>query len=318
MVSTQKSALDHTPGAESFPACNQPNSALGRLGSLSRSSLRPASSTRQTIHTPSLHPQLLHTTFQARHTSSRSGSSSQWLARQGSDPFVKSRQSSHPKDAPTTSYVARSAFKLLELQQKTHLLRPGMTVVDLGAAPGGWVQAAHPALFPKGDRGRARRGRILALDLLPLHKSVQEMDGVEFVQGDFLDPVTQGALMDLLPRGGGGVDLVLSDMLANLSGNPLRDAQLSLDLCQAALQFALLHLSPSPPASKAVEGGKKVKSPVRLVMKALRSELSPEFEQELKGYFASVNWIKPQSSRPESREGFWVCRGLKALKAVEE
>lgn len=194
-----------------------------------------------------------------------------------------------------------------------------MTVVDLGAAPGGWVQAAHPCLFPMGDagRGRARRGRILALDLLPLHKSLEGMEGLEFVQGDFLDPVVQGALMDLLPRGGGGVDLVLSDMLANLSGNPLRDAQLSLDLCQAALQFALLHLSPAA-SSKAVEGGKKVKSPVRLVMKSLRSELSSEFERELKDYFASVSWIKPASSRPESREGFWVCRGFKVPSPVRD
>jgi 23S rRNA (uridine2552-2'-O)-methyltransferase len=194
-----------------------------------------------------------------------------------------------------------------------------MTVVDLGAAPGGWVQAAHPCLFPKGreDKGRARRGRILALDLLPLHKSVEGLEGVEFVQGDFLDPVSQSRLMELLPRGGGGVDLVLSDMLANLSGNPLRDAQLSLDLCQAALQFALLHLSPTPAGKAAAEGGKKVKSPVRLVMKSLRSELSPEFERELKQHFTSVNWIKPASSRPESREGFWVCRGFKQPKAVD-
>ncbi len=137
------------------------------------------------------------------------------------------------------------------------------------------------------------------------------------MQGDFLDPVSQSKLMDLLPKGGGGVDLVLSDMLANLSGNPLRDAQLSLDLCQAALQFAFLHLSPTT-ATKATEGGKKVKSPVRLVMKSLRSELSPEFERELREHFTAVNWIKPASSRPESREGFWVCRGFKQPKALDE
>ena len=216
------------------------------------------------------------------------------------------------------SYVARSAFKLLELQQKTNLLRPGLIVVDLGAAPGGWVQAAHPCLFPKGreDKGRARRGRILALDLLPLHKSLEGLDGVDFVQGDFLDPVTQTKLMDLLPRGGGGVDLVISDMLANLSGNPLRDAQLSLDLCQAALQFSLVHLSPAVSA-KAAQGGKKVKAPVRLVMKSLRSGLSAEFEAVLKEHFTSVTWIKPASSRPESREGFWVCKGFKQPTLVE-
>lgn len=190
-----------------------------------------------------------------------------------------------------------------------------MTVVDLGAAPGGWVQAAHPSLFPDDTAGRrgksARRSRIIALDLLPLHKSVSGMEGVEFIQGDFLDPLTQARLMDLLPRSGGGVDLVVSDMLANLSGNPLRDAQLSLDLTQAALEFALLHLSPSRPLPKSTEGGKKVKAPVRLVMKSLRSELSPEFERELRQHFASVRWEKPASSRPESREGFFVCCGYK-------
>lgn len=209
-----------------------------------------------------------------------------------------------------------------------------MTVVDLGAAPGGWVQAAHPLVFPQGKaaqrRGKAgRRGRIVALDLLPLHKSLDALDGVEFVQGDFLDPITQARLLDLLGRG--GVDLVVSDMLANLSGNAFRDAQLSLDLCQAALEFALLHLTPtssaahmaaspsppSPPPRPQRGGSKKDQgfSPVRLVMKHLRSELTPEFESELKAHFSSVRWEKPQSSRPESREGFLVCRGLKPKPA---
>ncbi|GAA6008763.1 hypothetical protein JCM10207_001713 [Rhodosporidiobolus poonsookiae] len=242
----------------------------------------------------------------------------QWVQRQQQDPFVRARASSASRCTPSstssgptsTTFVARSAFKLLELHDTWHgdtkILRPGMTVVDLGAAPGGWVQAAQEIL--------QGRGLIIGVDLLPLQRGIGDLDGVSFVQGDFLDPVVQGRLRSALGDATGKlkptVDLVLSDMMANMSGSLLRDAQLSLDLSEAALAFAVQHLSPYSPPSSSPSSTKPV-PPVQLIIKHFTSSFTADFRKELQRRFALVKWVKPSSSRGESREGFFVCAGFR-------
>ena len=273
-----------------------------------------------------------------RQSSSRSGSSSIWLNRQKSDPYVRGRSTGDAPDSESlntsdASFVSRSAFKLIEMNQKLGLIRPGMRIVDLGAAPGGWTQAALGEL-EKGKGGKGRAGVVIAVDLLSLHSTVSEHPSVVSIQGNFLDPLVQARILTALEpyspgRSGPKVDLVLSDMLQNLTGNPLRDAQGSLDLCMAALSFALGNLSiqkdsisTKPSAANGNNGARgrtreEKKGPV-LVMKSLTSELSKGFEVELKRHFASVKREKPSSSRPESREFYWVCGGLKDRSKVAE
>jgi len=123
----------------------------------------------------------------SRSASSRSPSSNVWIQRQRNDPFVKQRHSPLSQ-LPVSSFVSRSAFKLLDLhtrslKQDHKLLRPGMTIVDLGAAPGGWIQAASEVL-----RGK---GIVVGVDLLPLQREIGGLEGVSFVKGDFLDPTIQ-------------------------------------------------------------------------------------------------------------------------------
>ncbi|GAA5936694.1 21S rRNA (uridine2791-2'-O) methyltransferase [Sporobolomyces koalae] len=220
---------------------------------------------------------------------SSSASSSVWIQRQRNDPYVRQRQTAN-------EFVSRSAFKLVELDDKLNLIRPDMVLVDLGAAPGGWIQAANRSLDGT--------GAIVGVDLLPLKlANLGALEGVGFVKGDFLNPTTQAKLKQTLvavtgksnPR----VDLVLSDMMANTTGSTLRDSALSLTLCESALSFALETLSPSPISS------------YQLVMKHFTSNETKPFQSRLRQYFKVVKWIKPESSRKESREGFLVCGGLR-------
>lgn len=256
-----------------------------------------------------------------RHSSSRSPSSSRYLSRQQSDPFSKSK--SH--------YVSRSAHKLLELQKASHntLLRPGMIIVDLGAAPGGWSQAAIEEISRGLGKGRGKwegglgRGRVVAVDLLPLHQSVRELEGVEEVTGDFLKMDTRARVVGCV-GGEGKVDLVLSDMLCNVSGNREKDDAGCLDLCRAVVGFAVKYLKPplpspppsppSPPPSLSTLPSpkpKKLSFPPSLIIKYLQSQSSTEFQhQVLQKYFRKVRCEKPESSRPESRECYWVCEGF--------
>ncbi|KAK4699321.1 hypothetical protein P7C70_g6942, partial [Phenoliferia sp. Uapishka_3] len=206
-----------------------------------------------------------------------------------------------------------------------------MTVVDLGAAPGGWVQAAEECFSTSTARsnlrGRRNPSRIIAVDLLALHPEALALPSVTFIRGDFLDPIIQSRVASELVAEGNGdgkVDLVLSDMLANMSGSKGRDAQLSLDLCLAALEFAVDHLRPFAPSLPLDANPSsnfhqpppshpplKPKETTSLIMKFLQSDLTPTFSETLKSYFTSVRWEKPSSSRPESREGYWVCSGFK-------
>jgi len=204
---------------------------------------------------------------------SRSKSSRRWLDRQLSDPFVKRAQEQ--------GFRSRAVFKLLEIQEKDHLLRPGMRVLDLGAAPGGWSQIAARLVGPQ--------GRVLALDLLAL----EPIQGVTVIQGDFRE---ESCLADVRARLDGALlDLVLSDMAPNLSGAAAVDQPRSLYLAELALVLAREVLKPG--------GG--------LVVKMFQGEGFDRYLRELRGSFARVASRKPRASRPESRELYLVAKGFR-------
>lgn len=199
-------------------------------------------------------------------------SSNRWLARQDKDPYVK--------QARAAGYRARAAFKLLELDEKDRLLRRGLKVVDLGAAPGSWAQVAAENV---GDSGR-----VVALDILPM----DDLPGVEFIEGDFRE---QEVLDQLETQVGGHVDLVLSDMAPNLSGIAVSDQARSMHLAELALDFARQWLEPDG----------------RFVVKLFQGEGFDEFVREARATFKIVRIRKPQSSRRESREVYLIGDGLK-------
>ena len=200
----------------------------------------------------------------------RSKSSGRWLAEHFDDPYVKQAQQQGLR--------SRAAFKLLELQEKYTLIRPGMTVIDLGAAPGAWSQVARPQV------GSA--GRVVALDILPM----APVSGVEFIQGDFTEDEPVRALE--LALGGAAVDLVLSDMAPNISGMATVDQARSMYLAELALEFARAHLKP---------GGD-------LVVKLFQGADFDSFVREVRSLFAKVQVIKPKASRPRSNEVYLLAR----------
>lgn len=201
----------------------------------------------------------------------RSKSSSRWLSRQSRDPFVK--------EARDLGYRSRAVFKLREIQEKDRLLRRGMTVVDLGAAPGGWSQFAAHAV---GDDGR-----VVALDILPM----DALAGVEFLLGDFREEAVEQSLVELL--GGKSVDLVMSDMAPNLSGLRAVDQPAAMYLAELTLELA----------------NKVLKSGGDLLVKVFQGEGFGEFHDALRRDFAKVVSRKPRSSRAESRELYLLARG---------
>ena len=207
------------------------------------------------------------------HMAKRKASSRRWLDRHVNDTYVQRAQ--------VDGYRSRAAYKLLELQERDALLRRGMRVVDLGAAPGGWSQVAAPLL--------GRKGRIIALDLLP----IDPLEGVEVIQGDFRDDEVLANLSALL--GGEALDLVLSDMAPNVSGMKAVDQPRSIYLVELALDFALETLKP---------GG-------ALVVKAFHGEGFDELVKSMRRHFQRVVSRKPNASRPQSRETYLVAKGLR-------
>ncbi|MCB2264394.1 MAG: 23S rRNA (uridine(2552)-2'-O)-methyltransferase RlmE [Candidatus Thiosymbion ectosymbiont of Robbea hypermnestra] len=204
-------------------------------------------------------------------TTSRSKSSRRWLDRHFNDAYVKR--------AREEGYRSRAAYKLLELQAKERLLGPGMSVVDLGAAPGGWSQAAARIVGP--------RGRIVALDLLPM----EPIPNVTFIQADFREEVSLARLREALK--GAAVDLVLSDLAPNMSGNPAVDQPRGMVLCELVLELARQVQKP---------GG-------ALVVKTFQGEGFEAFHKELRAAYRRVAGRKPKSSRPGSRELYLVATG---------
>jgi 23S rRNA (uridine2552-2'-O)-methyltransferase len=200
----------------------------------------------------------------------RTGSSQRWRQRQERDIYVER--------ANRAGWRSRAVFKLEQIQEKERLLAPGTVCIDLGAAPGGWSQLAARLVAPG--------GRVVAVDLLPM----EPIPDVEFLQGDFTSAETLAALRALI--GATPVDLVMSDMAPNISGNRAIDQPRSLALLDDALLFAREVLRP---------GG-------HLLLKAFQGEGIAAFTRELRSYFKSVKTIKPKASRPESREIYLLAR----------
>ncbi|HQU89987.1 MAG TPA: SAM-dependent methyltransferase [Denitromonas sp.] len=204
----------------------------------------------------------------------RSKTSKAWMREHLNDTYVQ--------QARAAGYRARAAYKLLEIDEKDKLIRPGMVVVDLGAAPGSWSQVAAQKV---GDGGR-----VIALDLL----EVLGMPRVTFIQGDFQDLAVLRELEATLD--GRPVDLVLSDMAPNVSGIGAADQARSIGLCELALDFAVNNLTP---------GGK-------FLVKVFQGSGFDEFRRAMQAAFRSVVVRKPAASRDRSSEVYLLGLGVKS------
>ena len=200
-------------------------------------------------------------------------SSKAWLKEHRDDPYVQQAQ--------REGYRSRACYKLLELQERDRLIRPGMTVLDLGSAPGGWSQVAVELV--------GHSGRVIASDILPM----DTIAGVEFIQGDFTEEEVFGQLLAALA--GTPVDLVISDMAPNMSGMNAVDQPRSIYLVELALDMARQVLTP---------GG-------AFVSKVFQGEGFDELYREARESFDRVLTRKPKASRPRSREVYVVARGFR-------
>jgi len=198
-------------------------------------------------------------------------SNKQWLRRHVTDPYVRK--------AREQGYRSRAAYKLLELDEREHFLRPGAVVVDLGAAPGSWSQVAAERIKPG--------GKVIAVDLLDM----APISGVTVLKGDF----RQAQLIDAL--GGAHADVILSDVLPNLSGIPNVDQARAAELSYAAMDLCR----------------KALKSGGVFVLKAFHGEAFDEVLQRLKHDFVKVAVRKPGASRGESKETYVVARKQRKL-----
>ncbi|KAJ7673484.1 ribosomal RNA methyltransferase FtsJ domain-containing protein [Mycena rosella] len=291
-------------------------------------------------------------------------SSTAWLARQARDPYVKLRSSSVTADASAlaaTSYRSRSAFKLIEMDEKYKFLRNQrdvQVVLDLGAAPGGWSQVVAQKLgwdaplpllrkaermreprgvypkpghswsgagassswpLPDGDEpadepftnpldisaldAGTGRGTIVAVDLLRM----VPIPGVQFIQADFLAPETEALIRGIIERKRGPhgkADVILCDMAANSTGNAFHDIESSLAICTSVLEFSKRHLRSAESMQRGLGGV--------LLMKYFVHPLTHMFRMEhLVTNFNDVRFIKPDASRTESKEAYYLCRGFK-------
>ena len=195
---------------------------------------------------------------------SRSKSSKQWLRDHFNDAYVKKSK--------YEGYRSRASYKLLEIQRKDNFIKPGMTVVDLGAAPGGWSQVAAELV---GDRGR-----VIASDILPM----DIIANVEFVQGNFTEQGVLDKLVDQLR--GSQVDLVISDMAPNMSGMKGIDQPQAMNLAELALDMSRSVLKPG----------------ANFLVKVFQGEGFESFRQELRETFRTVKTRKPAASRTKSSE----------------
>ena len=198
--------------------------------------------------------------------------SKQWLKEHFDDDYVRRSQ--------VEGYRSRASYKLLELQDKDGLIKPGMTVVDLGAAPGGWSQVAAN-LVGKG-------GRVVASDILPM----EWIAGVDFVQGDFRDDLIYERILSEI--GGQGVDLVISDMAPNISGIKEVDQPRSLGLAELALELAKSILNPG----------------AYFLVKIFQGSGYSEYRREMQCSFDVVKTRKPKASRSRSREVYLLGSGF--------
>ena len=202
---------------------------------------------------------------------SRSKSSSRWLQEHFDDVYVKK--------AKLEGYRSRAVYKLKEIDEREHLLIPGMTVVDLGAAPGGWTQYVSKKLDG--------HGTIIALDILPM----DPLPDVTFIQGDFREDVVLDELIKVVPTQ--GVDLLLSDMAPNMSGTAVIDIPKAMYLAELAFDF----------------GNKMLKPGGIMLMKVFHGAGFDELVKETRKRFKKVVIRKPEASRPRSRETYLLAKG---------
>jgi 23S rRNA (uridine2552-2'-O)-methyltransferase len=203
----------------------------------------------------------------------RSKSSHQWLQEHVNDPYVKQAQ--------RDGYRSRASYKLIQLHEKDKLIRPGMLVVDLGSAPGGWSQVA--------GRLVGENGRVVATDILPM----DPLKNVEFVQGDFTEEVVLNEVLRLL--GGHKPDLILCDIAPNISGVDSADQASSMYLVELALDFARQALKPRGD----------------FVAKIFQGAGSDAYLKDVRTSFDKVLVRKPAASRSRSREVYLVARGFR-------
>ena len=203
----------------------------------------------------------------------RSKTSQNWPREHFNDPYVKMAQ----KDG----YRSRASYKLLEIQEKDRILRPGNTVIDLGAAPGGWSQVTSRVL---GDKGRLIASDILEMDSIP---------DVTFIQGDFTEDSVLAQILEAV--GNHPVDLVISDMAPNMSGVKLADQARAMYLCELALDLAGQVLRP---------GGD-------FLIKIFQGEGFDVYHKQVRTMFDKVQMRKPLSSRDRSREQYLLARGFR-------
>lgn len=194
-----------------------------------------------------------------------------WMQEHVNDPWVQRAQAE--------GWRSRAAFKLIEIDDKSHLLKPGMTVVDLGSAPGSWSQVASKRIQPG--------GRLIGLDLLPM----EPLRDVEFIQGDFREEAVLRALEASL--NGRAIDLVLSDMAPNISGIAASDQARGMHLAELTLEFSVQHLKP---------GGD-------LLVKVFQGSGFTELRKMLTEAFETLQTKKPAASRDRSAETYLLARG---------
>ncbi len=203
----------------------------------------------------------------------RSGSSNRWLKEHFDDKYVQK--------AHKMGLRSRAVFKLEEIQEKDRLIKPGMSIVDLGAAPGGWSQCAADLV---GDKGQ-----VIACDILPM----DSIAGVDFLQGDFREEAVLEALLARI--GGKNIDIVMSDIAPNMSGNDLADQAKSMYLVELALDMC----------------NQVLKQDGSFVVKVFQGTGFEEFFKTLRQSFKQVRTRKPDSSRTRSREVYLVATGWK-------
>jgi 23S rRNA (uridine2552-2'-O)-methyltransferase len=202
----------------------------------------------------------------------RKNSSTLWLQRQLNDPYVQ--------EAQRLNYRSRAAFKLIQIQEKFRILKPGQKVVDLGAAPGGWTQIAQKYL--------KNHGVLLGVDL----QEIEPLKGADFMCGDFTEASVQAEITEQL---NGKADVILSDMAPATTGHTLTDHTRIIYLCEQCVDFSLLNLKP---------GG-------ALVMKVFEGGTSGDLLKILKKYFKIIKHFKPDASRKGSSEMYAVAMDFK-------
>ena len=203
----------------------------------------------------------------------RSKSSNQWMQEHFDDEYVRLAQQ--------LGYRSRAVFKLKEIQEKDLIIKPGMNIVDLGAAPGGWSQFARQIM--------GKNDKLIALDILPM----DPLDGVDFIQGDFREETVIEQLYQTLQ--GAPVNLVLSDMAPNMSGNKEMDQPRAMYLAELALDTAKTVL---------------IKNGI-FVVKLFQGSGFEEFHKEVQQLFTKVVIRKPKASRPRSNEVYILAKGFK-------